>query len=235
MKGLEEYIEVHKDRFLNELFELIRIPSISANESNKKDMVEAAGIDVSDRMLDVGCGYGAFLSVAQSFEVDCQGLEFDPRAADYCRSRRLPCELVQSENDLLCFLTSHDYDLIVMSHVLEHLRDPAAALSACARSRVLIEVPAYRRDLSEQFIDQEGHLNFFCNQSLLALLERMGLVVEAQGAFGPGMDLFWRRGWALSLKLLRCLSRDYFLRQYTVLRENGIWLRVLARGSACKS
>lgn len=42
MKGIKEYIEQNKDRFLNELFELIRIPSISAEAEHKNDMLHCA-------------------------------------------------------------------------------------------------------------------------------------------------------------------------------------------------
>ncbi len=38
MEDLKKYIETNKDRFLNELFELIRIPSVSSKESHKDDM-----------------------------------------------------------------------------------------------------------------------------------------------------------------------------------------------------
>ncbi len=37
-----QYIETHKERFLNELFDLLRIPSISAKSENKPDMLRAA-------------------------------------------------------------------------------------------------------------------------------------------------------------------------------------------------
>ncbi|MFO7997663.1 MAG: M20/M25/M40 family metallo-hydrolase, partial [Bacteroidales bacterium] len=42
MKDLKDYIEKNKDRFLEELFELIRIPSISSKEAHKDDMYKAA-------------------------------------------------------------------------------------------------------------------------------------------------------------------------------------------------
>ncbi|MFC1734330.1 dipeptidase [candidate division KSB1 bacterium] len=42
MEDIKEYIESNKDRFLNELFELIRIPSISALKEKKDDMLKAA-------------------------------------------------------------------------------------------------------------------------------------------------------------------------------------------------
>lgn len=42
MKGLTEYIESNKQRFLDELFELIRIPSISSSSEHKGDMRRAA-------------------------------------------------------------------------------------------------------------------------------------------------------------------------------------------------
>lgn len=42
MSEIKNYIEQHKDRFLEELFELIRIPSVSALEKHKPDMYRAA-------------------------------------------------------------------------------------------------------------------------------------------------------------------------------------------------
>ena len=42
MKDVKQYIEANKDRFLEELFSLIRIPSISAETEHKDDMVRCA-------------------------------------------------------------------------------------------------------------------------------------------------------------------------------------------------
>lgn len=39
---IKKYIEENRDRFLEELFELLRIPSVSAQSSHKEDMVRAA-------------------------------------------------------------------------------------------------------------------------------------------------------------------------------------------------
>ena len=41
MEHIKNYIEQHKDRFLEELFSLIRIPSVSASPEHKEDMVRA--------------------------------------------------------------------------------------------------------------------------------------------------------------------------------------------------
>ena len=38
----KQYIETNKDRFLEELFELIRIPSISSQSEHKEDMIRCA-------------------------------------------------------------------------------------------------------------------------------------------------------------------------------------------------
>ncbi|WP_462319770.1 dipeptidase [Marinilabilia sp.] len=42
MQDIKQYIEENKDRFLEELFELIRIPSISSDSSRKEDMRKAS-------------------------------------------------------------------------------------------------------------------------------------------------------------------------------------------------
>src|SRR5512133_103932 len=42
MEQIKNFIEANRERFLEELFGLIRIPSVSASEANKPDMVRAA-------------------------------------------------------------------------------------------------------------------------------------------------------------------------------------------------
>lgn len=53
MQAWKEYQEQHKDRFLNELLELLRIPSISARSEHKDDMIRCAEA-VKQRLLEAG-------------------------------------------------------------------------------------------------------------------------------------------------------------------------------------
>jgi acetylornithine deacetylase/succinyl-diaminopimelate desuccinylase-like protein len=53
MNTITDYINTNKDRFLSELFDLIRIPSVSAKEENKTDMVRAAEF-LKDSLLKAG-------------------------------------------------------------------------------------------------------------------------------------------------------------------------------------
>ncbi len=53
MEQVKKYIEENKERFLEELFGLIRIPSISSLSAHKEDMVKAASY-WKDRILEAG-------------------------------------------------------------------------------------------------------------------------------------------------------------------------------------
>ena len=53
MENLKQYIEDNKQRFLDELFELIRIPSISSLSEHKQDMYKAAEL-WKKYLLDAG-------------------------------------------------------------------------------------------------------------------------------------------------------------------------------------
>ncbi|APU68558.1 MAG: dipeptidase [Bacteroidota bacterium] len=54
MSTIKEYLDQNKDRFLEELKELLRIPSISADPEYKQDMLKTAEV-VKSRLLDAGC------------------------------------------------------------------------------------------------------------------------------------------------------------------------------------
>ena len=53
MEDIKKYIEDNKQRFLDELFELIRIPSISSEKEHKDDMMKAAE-NLKQKLLDAG-------------------------------------------------------------------------------------------------------------------------------------------------------------------------------------
>jgi len=54
MKDVKEYVEKNKDRFVSELVELLKIPSISADPAHKKDILKTADA-VKKRMEEAGC------------------------------------------------------------------------------------------------------------------------------------------------------------------------------------
>ncbi|MBW8241960.1 dipeptidase [Muricauda oceani] len=54
MKDINNYINSNKDRFINELIELLKIPSISADKAYAKDVLEAAKA-VKKSLDDAGC------------------------------------------------------------------------------------------------------------------------------------------------------------------------------------
>jgi acetylornithine deacetylase/succinyl-diaminopimelate desuccinylase-like protein len=54
MQVWKEYQQKNQDRFLSEMIELLRIPSISAKSENNDDMLQCARL-VKQRLLDAGC------------------------------------------------------------------------------------------------------------------------------------------------------------------------------------
>lgn len=60
-KAWATYQEKNKDRFLNEMIELLRIPSISAKSENKDDMLKCAEA-VKQRLLNSGCDKAEVMS-----------------------------------------------------------------------------------------------------------------------------------------------------------------------------
>ena len=54
MKSAKPYIQENKQRFLNELIDLLKIPSISADSNYKEDVINTAEV-VKKRLIEAGC------------------------------------------------------------------------------------------------------------------------------------------------------------------------------------
>ncbi|HEY1226080.1 MAG TPA: class I SAM-dependent methyltransferase, partial [Ramlibacter sp.] len=105
------------------------------------------------RVLDVGFGSGAFLDEAQLLGWDAVGVDIDPTAVANARARGL--NVFAKSLDHLDF-EEESFDVITISHVLEHVHDPVALLRTCFRllrpgGMLWIETPN---------IDSVGHARF---------------------------------------------------------------------------
>jgi len=56
MNTIKEYISQHKDRFINELIEILKIPSISADSAYKKDVIATAET-IKHSLKNAGCDH----------------------------------------------------------------------------------------------------------------------------------------------------------------------------------
>lgn len=90
MKDLKNYIEKNKQRFLDELFELIKIPSISSLPDHKKDMYLAAEY-WKKTLLNAGA------DKAEVFESDGNPVTFGEKIID----KKLPTVLVYAHMDVM--------------------------------------------------------------------------------------------------------------------------------------
>lgn len=82
------------------------------------------------KLLEIGCGSGQMLQAMQALGWDVTGVDFDPKSVS--AARKLGLTVQQGDISQQDFL-AESFDVIVMSHVIEHLPDPIATLRACHR------------------------------------------------------------------------------------------------------
>lgn len=153
------------------------------------------------RIFEVGAGYG--------YNLAAFGEAF-PDAA--LLTDELDLELQGAMGTKGAQLEDGPYDIIIMSHVLEHFIDPktmiARATSALAEDGVIvIEVPNDEDGISVITACDEPHIGFFGGETLAKLLnDTPGLDVQAQFTAGPNKAATMKRQ-----KLKRYLSYISFV------------------------
>ncbi len=100
--------------------------------------------DRREKCLDLGAGSGEFMFLAKALGIACTGIEPNEDYSAYCRDR-LDLDVRTQTLEETKFAPG-SFDLIRLSHVLEHMRDPVRSLKVLhrwlAKDGVLyIEVP----------------------------------------------------------------------------------------------
>lgn len=95
--------------------------------------METLGLTATDRgrLLDVGCGNGAFLGRMARLGWQCTGVETDPLAAQFARDH-FGLTIRQGTLGDAGFPDS-SFDVVTLSHVIEHVHSPHELLLECRR------------------------------------------------------------------------------------------------------
>jgi len=133
-------------------------------------------------MLDVGCGNGSFLLSARSAGWKAVGVDFDEKAVTTARSHGLDVRLGGVET---LDPATERFDVITLSHVIEHVHHPVSVLEACydllkTGGHIWIDTPNISSQGHEYFgrnwrgLEPPRHLVLFTLQSMRNALEMVG-------------------------------------------------------------
>jgi SAM-dependent methyltransferase len=140
------------------------------------------------RVLDVGCGDGALLAelAARRPWWSCTGVEVAESAASIAAGR-VPGVSVETFDGERLPWPDGSFDAGVLSHVLEHVSDPAALLRETARvcRVVVVEVPlernvSARRSSKREQAEEIGHVHRFARADVRRIVEAAGLELREE-------------------------------------------------------
>lgn len=134
------------------------------------------------RLLDVGFGNGGFLKLATEMGWNAEGIDFDPKAVEVARARGLKVRCA-SAMDLSA--QNEQFDVITLSHVIEHVHSPTTLLEDLYRllkpgGTLWLETPNINSMGARKFgqnwrgLEAPRHLTIFNSKSLPMLLKQIG-------------------------------------------------------------
>jgi SAM-dependent methyltransferase len=157
-------------------------------------------VESQHRVLDLGCGTGVLTHMLAGHAAEVVGIDHDP--AMIAQARRDYPQLSFECGDARDYLRqAPKFDLLFLSHVLEHLDDPEAFLRQFAGffDLIFIEVPDFdasylnrmRADRGRQLIyGDSDHVAEFDRDELKALIRSAGLRIRDEN-YAFGVMQFW--------------------------------------------
>ncbi|WP_310459754.1 class I SAM-dependent methyltransferase [Sphaerotilus sp.] len=154
------------------------------------------------RLVELGCGVGAVITECQrrNLAATYMGVDYSHEAIDYLRTNSPGIEAVQGDITDPQFRVDGSSDIVVVSHVLEHLEEPARFLASMQRalkfSYVVIEVPLedlmasrVKATMKDRKGNVAGHVQFFTTATFEALIESSGLRIVDRRTYVPVLDM----------------------------------------------
>jgi len=160
-------------------------------------------IESNHRVLDLGCKEGIMSDYLATKAKEVIGIDFHEPSINTAKNTYERENLKFEAREALEYLneTNDKFDVIILSHILEHLDEPAKFLSDFKDyfKFFYIEVPDfdrfymnhYRKDLKVELVySDHDHINEFDRDELSDIINSVGLEIE-KSEFRYGVQKFW--------------------------------------------
>lgn len=145
-----------------------------------------AGRPKRPRVVEIGCGDGAVAERLEQvgFYAEYQGFDLSAGGIAEAKRRQVPgATFVVVDSDVLP-VESDSADLVIMSHIVEHLEHPRALLYEARRiaKSLIVEVPLEQhiRQPRDFVFDDLGHINAYTATSIRRLVQSCNFRVLKQ-------------------------------------------------------
>jgi SAM-dependent methyltransferase len=157
-------------------------------------------IHPGDKVLDIGCGNGALSFDMALSGATITGIDLNANYIKFGKDRFSHPNLVLIHGDALRDLPVREFEVVVMSNVLEHIEDRINFLTKIRESikpeRWLLRVPFYERDWRVPLMEEIGldyrlddtHFIEYTREQFLEELDQAGLTVRY-------LDTRWGEMW----------------------------------------
>jgi SAM-dependent methyltransferase len=207
---LNQFIPLSTERKLDVLLDLEWISWRLAHENAAKLGLHRVGrndflldrIEPQQRVLDLGCGHGDITAAIAERGAEVVGI--DHSATNLAIARQAHPDVNYVEADAREYLASGEkFDVLIMSHILEHLDRPDELLEFAAANfnLIYIEVPDFEASVLNPVRQKRGrtliysdndHVAEFDRREMDELIEGAGIeIVERE--FAVGVMRIWAR------------------------------------------
>jgi ubiquinone/menaquinone biosynthesis C-methylase UbiE len=162
-----------------------------------QNIVNLCGLYAHKTILEIGSGDGSILKRLSDlkFGDELTSLEISKSAMETIKSRNIKplteCKLFDGYN---IPYQDNQFDLAVLSHIVEHLEYPRKLLYEAARVAryVFLEVPSEDtlRLKDDYVFNKVGHINFYSPKTIRRLVQTCDLEVLKQSVTNPSFSLY---------------------------------------------
>jgi ubiquinone/menaquinone biosynthesis C-methylase UbiE len=223
---ISEHLSDHYDHIYSRAKEETEWLDIQAN--NKiRNILRLCSNCKHDSVLDIGAGTGSVIKglSGRKFGQAFWGLDISEKAVEIVKRRNIAtlveCKLFDGYN---IPYSSDEFDLAIISHVIEHSEFPRTLLYEAARVArfVYVEVPLEETiRLKKDFVlDAAGHINFYNSKTIRLLLQTCNFQVLRQTTSNSSARsyeyLYGNKGLALflvkeaALRIAPSMARSFF-------------------------
>jgi SAM-dependent methyltransferase len=171
-------------------------------KANSVDILSKSEGIRPEKILELGCGTGAVIEECQRRKLGTEyvAVDYSHSALSYLRGRCPTIRIIHADITDPEFSLQERFHLLVLSHVIEHLEEPATFLRSMQRAfqfdYAVIEVPLEDLPLSRlksRFRDRKnhkaGHVQFFTQRTFEQLVKDSGLNIVGRRQYIPIPDI----------------------------------------------